>query len=137
MTGYGSGPESGAVVLDERFDAATLHVLRERIAACAAVAGMPEDRAAEVLLAVHELVANAVRHGAGAGRLLVRAATDALVCQVTDAGPGAGPWPVQQGHGLWIVRSVADEMRASSGPHGSQVTAIFGWQAGTRTCNHG
>lgn len=132
MTGYGSGPESGAAVLDERFDAATLHVLRERIAACAAVAGMPEDRAAEVLLAVHELVANAVRHGAGAGRLLVRAATDALVCQVTDAGPGAGPWPVRRGHGLWIVRAAADEVRASSGPHGSQVTAVFGWRSGPR-----
>lgn len=137
VSGTGDGPEAGALVFDVHFDAATLHVLRERVAACTAVTGMPEERAAEVLLAVHELAANAVRHGAGAGRLIVRIAAGVLLCQVSDAGPGAGPWPVQQGHGLWIVRSVADEMRASSGPHGSQVTAIFGWQAGTRTCNHG
>ena len=29
---------------------------------------MPEARAAEVMITVHELAANAVRHGAGAGR---------------------------------------------------------------------
>lgn len=130
----GEGPEAGAVVFDQRFDASTLHLLRERVAACAAVAGVPEGRAADVLLAVHELAANAVRHGAGVGRLLMRAATDALLCQVIDAGPGTGPWPVRQGHGLWIVQAAADDVRISFGPHGSQVTAIFGWRAGPRLC---
>jgi anti-sigma regulatory factor (Ser/Thr protein kinase) len=118
------------VVFDERFDAATLPMLRQRVAACAAAAGMPEDRAVDMILAVHELAANAVRHGAGAGRLLMRAAVGALRCQVSDDGPGAGPWPLRQGHGLWIVRAVADEVTASTGPHGSQVTAMFGWRAG-------
>ncbi len=118
-------------MFDERFDASTLHLLRERVVACAAAMGMPEDRASDVLLAVHELAANAVRHGGGAGRLLIRAAVGALRCQVSDAGPGAGPWPVQRGHGLWIVRAVADEVTTSFGPHGSQVTALFGWRAGS------
>jgi anti-sigma regulatory factor (Ser/Thr protein kinase) len=116
------------VVFDERFDASTLHLLRERVAACLAAAGMPEGRAADVVLAVHELAANAVRHGAGAGRLMMRAAAGALRCQVSDAGPGTGPWPLQQGHGLWIVRAVAGEVTASSGPQGSRVTAVFGWR---------
>jgi anti-sigma regulatory factor (Ser/Thr protein kinase) len=84
-----------AVVCDESFDAATLHLLRERVAACAAAAGMPEERAMHVTLAVHELAANAVRHGAGSGRLLMRATGGALRCQVSDAGPGAGPWPLR------------------------------------------
>lgn len=114
---------------DESFDAATLHLLRERVAACAAAAGMPPTRAADVTLAVHELAANAVRHGAGAGRLLVHADGRALRCQVCDADPGTRPWPLQQGHGLWIVRQVADQVTASSGPHGSQVTAVFSWHA--------
>jgi anti-sigma regulatory factor (Ser/Thr protein kinase) len=124
-----SGEESEveAVVFDERFDASTLHLLRERVAACVSAAGMPEDRAMDVVLAVHELAANAVRHGAGAGRLLMRVAVGALRCQVCDAGPGEGPWPLRQGHGLWIVQAVADEVTASSGPRGSQVTAMFGW----------
>ncbi len=119
----------GAVTdFDERFDAATLPFLRERVTACAVGAGMPEDRAMYVTLAVHELAANAVRHGAGSGRLLMRATGGALRCQVSDAGPGTGPWPLRQGHGLWIVRAVADQVTASYGPHGSQVTAVFGWQ---------
>jgi anti-sigma regulatory factor (Ser/Thr protein kinase) len=129
MTGAGDGPEPGVVVLDESFDAAALHLLRERVAACLVTAGMPEDRAMYVTLAVHELAANAVRHGAGSGRLLLRAAGGALRCLVSDAGPGAGPWPLRQGHGLWIVRAVADQVTVSSGPHGSRVTAVFGWLA--------
>ena len=127
------GGSAAGTVLDERFDAGALHLLRERVAACAAAAGMRADRAMEVTLAVHELAANAVRHGAGAGRLLVRAAGGALRCQVSDAGPGTGPWPLRQGHGLWIVQAVADQVTVSSGPHGSQVTAVFGWQPGLAT----
>jgi anti-sigma regulatory factor (Ser/Thr protein kinase) len=129
VTGAGDGPEEGTVVFDESFDASTLHLLRERVAACAVAAGMREERASDVTLAVHELAVNAVRHGAGAGRLLMRAAGGALRCLVSDAGPGAAPWPVEQGHGLWIVRAVAGQVTVSSGPHGSQVTAVFGWQA--------
>lgn len=124
VTGGDWGSDAG-VVCDEIFDAATLHLLRERVAACAAAAGMPEDRAMHVTLAVHELAANAVRHGAGSGRLLMHAAGDELRCQVSDAGSGAGPWPLRPGHGLWIVRTVADHVTVSSGPHGSRVTAIF------------
>ncbi len=32
-------------------------------------AGLSEDRASDVVLAVHELAANAIAHGAGHGRL--------------------------------------------------------------------
>ena len=121
--------EAGMVIFDRRFDASTLHLLRERVAACTAGAGMPEDRAVDVLLAVHELAANAVRHGGGAGRLLMRAIAGTLRCQVSDVGPGAGPWPVRQGHGLWLVRAVADEVTTSYGPRGSQITVTFRWHS--------
>jgi hypothetical protein len=57
------------------------------------------------------------------------AGDSSLSCQVSDAGPGAHPWPLQQGHGLWIVHAAADKVTASSGPDGSQVTAVFGWPA--------
>ncbi len=117
------------MVLDEEFDAATLHLLRERAAACWATAGMPGDRAADFMLAVHELAANAVRHGAGAGRLLVDAVPGGLRCQVSDAGVGARSWPVRQGHGLWIVDKVADQVAVSSGPDGFRVTALFAGRA--------
>jgi anti-sigma regulatory factor (Ser/Thr protein kinase) len=130
VTSSGDGAEAEAVVFDERFDASTLHLLRERVAACVSAAGVPEDRAMDVILAVHELAANAVRHGAGAGRLLMRVAAGALRCQVSDTGPGAGPWPLRMGHGLWIVRAVADEVSTSSGPQGSEVIAMFVWRDG-------
>lgn len=116
------------IVVDERFDASTLHLLRERVAGCTAAVGMPAKLSVDVLLAVHELAANAVRHGAGAGRLRMRATAGLLHCRVSDTGPGAGPWPLREGHGLWLVRAVADEVTASSGQYGSQVTIRFGWR---------
>jgi anti-sigma regulatory factor (Ser/Thr protein kinase) len=125
VTGAGGDPEEGAVLLEASFDAATLRLLREQVAACAVAAGMPESQAEDVMFAVHELAANAVRHGAGSGRLVVRATAGALRCLVSDAGPGAGPWPVRQGHGLWIVRAVADQVAVSSGLQGTQVAAVF------------
>jgi anti-sigma regulatory factor (Ser/Thr protein kinase) len=126
MTGTGS-PSDARVLLDEGFDAATLHRLRDRVASCAVAAGIATSRVPDIVLAVHELAANAVRHGAGAGRLVMRAVPGgALTCRVSDPGPGLESWPVRQGHGLWIARETADRMTVSSGPDGSRVTVVFG-----------
>ena len=124
MEGTGS-PSSEGALLDQGFDAATLPQLREQVAACAAAAGMAKSRVPDIILAVHELAANAVRHGTGAGRLLMRAVGGALSCQISDAAPVRESWPLRQGHGLWIVREVADQFTMSCGPAGSQVTAVF------------
>lgn len=129
MIGIGGTSDEG-VLLDEGFDAATLHRLRDRVASCAVAAGMATSRVADIVLAVHELAANAVRHGAGAGRLVMRAVPGgALTCRVSDTGPGLETWPVRQGHGLWIARETADRMTVSSGPGGSRVTVVFGKSA--------
>jgi hypothetical protein len=124
MDSTGSASDRGAL-LDQGFDAATLSQLREQVAACAVAAGMAKSRVPDVILAVHELAANAVRHGAGAGRLLMRAVGRTLSCQISDAAPVQANWPLRQGHGLWIVREVADQVTMSCGPAGSQVTAVF------------
>ena len=71
------------------FDASTLPSLRRAVLAEAAAAGMPGDQAADVMLAVHELAANAVRHGAGTGQLDMRVRDGLLYCRVSDAGPAA------------------------------------------------
>lgn len=126
------------MTLDRVFDAGTLTGLREAVLAEAAAAGMPGDRAADVMLAAHELAANVVCHGAGAGRLALRVADGRLYCQVSDIGPARGdgravragaettqPWPVRHGHGLWIVEMTADQVSVSSGLAGSRVTAVF------------
>jgi anti-sigma regulatory factor (Ser/Thr protein kinase) len=113
------------VVLGMDFDASTLHLLRQRVRSCWAAAGMPEVRAADVILAVHELAANAVRHGPGNGRLMLGAVPGGLRFEVSDAGPGPRPWALRPGHGLWIVDQVADQVTVSSGPDGFRVTAVF------------
>ena len=46
-------------MLDQEFTAGTLHILREAVLVHATAAGLPEARAADVMLAVHELAANA------------------------------------------------------------------------------
>lgn len=121
-----------------------LHKLRETVLAHAMAAGMLEGRATDVMLVAHELATNAIRHGAGTGRLRIRIAAGALHCQVTDPGiarsagrrlsadpatlfptPEPEPWPYQRGHGLWLIRQAADQFTVSTGPHGSQVDVSF------------
>jgi anti-sigma regulatory factor (Ser/Thr protein kinase) len=126
------------MALERAFDAQTLPDLRQAVLAQAAAAGMLPDRATDVMLAVHELAANAVRHGAGAGRLAMRVRGGQLQCEVSDAGPPSGngqgprtamaatrPWPVQRGHGLWLVQAAADQVSVALGSAGSRVTAVF------------
>ena len=71
-------------LVDLSFDPGTLHVVRARMRDCAGHAGLPEGQAENVVLAVHELAANAICHGGGAGRLRVWILAGALHCQVDD-----------------------------------------------------
>ena len=122
-------------VLDLAFDSDTLNLLRAEVHARACRAGMSEGRAEDVVLAVHELVANAVRHGAGAGRLRIWSLPGALHCQIDDGAPPApgspdgasslNSWQAQPGHGLWVTRQVADQVAILSGPDGTRATIIF------------
>lgn len=129
-------------ILAQDFDAGALYALRAAVAAHVTQAGMPEPRARDVVLAVHELAVNAIRHGAGHGRLVIANRDGVLHCQVTDNGKppaarvGAGaepntmspddpPWPSEQGHGLWVAQQVADHVSLQSGPGGTIATASF------------
>ena len=123
-------------MLDQEFGTDALAGLREAVLSYAGACGMPEDRAIDVMLAVHELAANAVRHGPGHGRVRIHVTASTLRCEVSDPGPAcrngqapgapaAAPWPVEQGHGLWLVHTAADHLRVTSGPHGSLITVTF------------
>ena len=115
---------------------------------------MPVDRATDVVIALHELAANAVRHGAGSGRLRVWDRVGALYCRVDDVGlatavgsPGtaygdigaeeagsvgqnlADRWPYEPGHGLWLARQVADQMSLRSDSSGTRVVVTFSLHA--------
>jgi anti-sigma regulatory factor (Ser/Thr protein kinase) len=188
-----------ALLLDQEFDSGTLYALRAAVQAHAGQAGLSEDRTGEVVLAIHELAANAIAHGAGHGRLRMWERAGALSCEIVDAGPGgagrptgpspggagrptgpspghagrpsapspgragrptpspdgaghptpspdgaghptpspgraghptgpseaADPWPTTDGHGLWLVRQVADRLDLRSGPRGTQAVVTF------------
>ena len=140
----------GKTLLDREFGAASLSALRAAVAEAAAAAGLDDDRAIDVMLAMHELAANVVRHGAGRGRLQMEVTPYALRGQVTDGG-GPGPasqlaqaaasgltpgaraaaaapaatWPVEHGHGLWLARRTADQIQVATGPGGSAVCVTF------------
>jgi two-component sensor histidine kinase len=88
---------------------------------------------------VHELAANAVRHGAGHGRLRIWKSDRSLLCEISDDGvpqaadrdghrrraPDAAQWRTEPGHGLSLVRQVADQTSLRSGPHGTLATISF------------
>jgi anti-sigma regulatory factor (Ser/Thr protein kinase) len=139
-TGQDAAAGAGPLLLEEEFGGGPLYSLRQAVAAHASAAGMSGQRAIDVTIVVQELAANAVRHGAGRGRLRMWSQDGALVCRVEDAGPeprlgraavgGAGGstsagWPYPHGHGLWLARQVADEMSVVSGPGGTCATVVF------------
>jgi anti-sigma regulatory factor (Ser/Thr protein kinase) len=120
-------------LLDLSFDPGTLPTARARIRACASRAGFGEDQAEEVVLAVHELAANVIRHAGGAGRLRVWSLSGALYCQVDDGVASAfavNSLPCEPGHGLWVVRQVASQMQTLSSPAGTSVQVRFDRAAG-------
>src|SRR5579863_5845268 len=83
----GTGPSRPAEpILDQAFDADSLYTLRAAVAAHATQAGLAPGRADDLVIVVHELAANAVRHGAGHGRLRIWRSDQALLCEITDDG---------------------------------------------------
>jgi anti-sigma regulatory factor (Ser/Thr protein kinase) len=103
--------------------------LRREVHALAVAAGFGE-RAADVTLALAELLANALEHGRPP--VTVEGWFDGrLVVEVTDSGPGLDrdaiwrthpPHPDgDRGRGLWIVRQLVDVVTVSSGPGGTSV----------------
>ncbi|MFF1379979.1 anti-sigma factor RsbA family regulatory protein [Streptomyces sp. NPDC058308] len=99
-----------------------------------------EDRARDMVAAVHEAVVNAVRFGGGRGVLRLWCDADWIVCEVADAGDGrpAGPaldtgYPghippepgAASGHGLWVVRQLSDLVTECFGPEGAVLRIHF------------
>jgi anti-anti-sigma factor len=136
--GADAGGRQPPPVLDQAFDNDSLYALRAAVAAHASQAGLAEGRIGDLVLAVHELAANAVRHGAGRGRLRIWDTGGMLRCEVADDGAAqsaagdaaAGavnpaPWRTGPGRGLWLVRRVADETSVQSGPSGTVAAVSF------------
>ena len=126
-------PRADTAVLEQAFDGDSLYALRATVAAHASEAGLSRQRVYDIVAAAHELAANAVRHGAGHGRLRLWADGQALHCQVSDDGPPdqdparqtAAAWQSEHAHGLWIIDQVADQVSRERATSGTTVTVIF------------
>jgi anti-sigma regulatory factor (Ser/Thr protein kinase) len=128
-------------LLDQRFEIDDLYRVRAAVAAHAAELRLSVELANDVVIAVHELASNSVRHGPGSGRLRIWAGEQALICEVADGAHGEQPdealpasteldatelpWPVEPGHGLWLVGKVADRLTVCCDDLGATATAKF------------
>jgi anti-sigma regulatory factor (Ser/Thr protein kinase) len=120
------------VLLEQDFDVGSLFALRAAVSAHAAAAGLSGNRLYDVVTVAHELAANAVRHGAGHGRLRLWVRDGVLLCEVSDDGPpppaprpgDEAVWQTAHGHGLWVISQVADQFTIDRGP-ATTATAAF------------
>lgn len=107
----------------ERFTAADLPTIRDVVRRLALDAGLSETRTADLVLAVNELVTNAILHAGGGGSLTVQRMPGGLAVEVRDQGPGLPPGfdkglpepDVVGGRGLWLVRRLCQQVTFGSG----------------------
>src|SRR5215472_9580678 len=77
----------------------------------ARMAGLPDDRVTDFVIAVSEVAGNTVRHARSRGSMEIWQHGEEIICEIRDAGviadPHAGRHPpppeANGGHGLWIV----------------------------------
>jgi anti-sigma regulatory factor (Ser/Thr protein kinase) len=123
----------GCAPLDIAFSQDDLAKLRLIVTDRCMAAGLAEPRRDDFVLAVHEVVSNAIVHAGGGGRLVLRRAPDGLICMVSDAGGGFDPLvPTQPpepldaetGRGLWLASQLTDRLDVSSTHEGTTVTLL-------------
>ncbi len=111
------------------FAAEDLAELRALVSGWATREAMAEEPTEELVLSVHELATNSVRHGGGVGMLRLWRTGEELICEVEDAGqmadtaigeqePGTS---AAESRGLWIARQLCDRVQIRSHEGGTQV----------------
>jgi len=123
-------PEPAAVSAE--FTTADLAETRRLVHAAAIEAGLGA-RAEPLIIAVNEVVVNAVRYGGGRGEIHITQLEDGLAIDVSDHGPGltrdiptARPAPdAPGGRGLWIAGQMCDEIQIDTDTDGTRVRMIM------------
>jgi len=110
------------------FDLKTLVSVRAKVKEYAHAAGLQNLRLYKFVVAVNEVMTNAVHHGGGAGKLRLWHDDGCLHCDVTDHGPGLPrnrvaahqrPEPgTIGGWGLWLTREICDRVVIQPGATG-------------------
>ncbi|OLT27887.1 serine/threonine protein kinase [Nocardiopsis sp. CNR-923] len=108
--------------------------LRQELTHLGRAAGWPEHRVDDLVVAVNELAANVLEHGAGKGTVTVWRAPERWVCDVFDEDGGlvdplTGYRPADgtrpRGYGLWIARQTCDFLEICGSGAGSLVRLHF------------
>jgi len=111
------------------FRVGQLALVRALTEARASQFGLTETQLDDLVLAVHEIAANSVRHGGGQGRFRLWRDGRSLIAEISDRGtitdplagrehPGASS---ERGRGLWIANQVCDLVQIRTYPSGSVV----------------
>ena len=95
----------------------------------AARAGFEGHSRSDLVLAVHEVAVNSVRHGGGTGELLVWRDGARVVCEIRDRGVIAHPLAdrlsappyASGGRGLWLANAICELVQIRSVPDGTVV----------------
>lgn len=130
-----AGPIEDADVLAEVQVAADLGALRRSVIAAGRAVGLSDERVDEAVLAVNELVTNALLHGLRPVVVRLLADADHFYCEVRDAGRGiADPWAglvppdeerVGGGRGLWIAGQFSDGLEIGYAEGGTLTRVAF------------
>ncbi len=120
------------------FAAGHISDLRHQVAGYCARAGLAGEPLDDFVLAVYELLTNAVRHGGGSGRLRLWREGEGLVAEVHDAGDGfataTGEQPpsvsMSGGLGIWLASQLTDSMSVDSGAAGTTIRIRTGLRRG-------
>jgi anti-sigma regulatory factor (Ser/Thr protein kinase) len=122
-------PETGVSPSGLVFQQSSLSGVRALVRRFATDAGLDEERAGSVVLAVNEIATNSIRYGGGGGVLRLWTEPRTLVCEVRDDGhitePLAGrqlpPADQAGGRGLWMANQLCDLVQVRSSAAGTTV----------------
>lgn len=114
------------------FDRGNLAQVKDEVTRQAGLAGLGEERAADLALALHEVATNSLRYGGGRGRLRIWREDGALVCEVRDGGRIADPLVgrrvppanAEGGRGLWLANQMCDLVQIRSTERGTAVRVL-------------
>ncbi|MFG3558035.1 ATP-binding protein [Micromonospora sp. NPDC047557] len=136
-------PIEPSLLIAEAFEQAQVTEIRHSVTSCAHASGLDGQRLDDFVLAVNELITNAVRHGGGRGWLRLWREPGALCCEVADHGQGITPQRLGDrsrpapdtagGWGLWLARELTDAMEIATSAAGTTVRITATLAATDRT----
>jgi anti-sigma regulatory factor (Ser/Thr protein kinase) len=119
----------GSRAITEDFTLSDLHRVRGLVEEASVAAGLAPSNTSNLVVAVNEILINAVLHAGGGGSVTVRTSGDGVLIEVRDSGPGIPtdvptqrPGPlVEGGRGLWMARKLCPHFSITNGPVGAIV----------------